>query len=100
MDVRIRDTQKTVEKLANATKKTICKRTEYEEVEQELVSYCSVLLEDLHVYSRPYHEQNHEDSLRGYVDSLHGCSSQCPCRWWIWRLHVRLHIVSFGEMRA
>lgn len=56
MDVRIRDTQKTVMTLADALRNMVWTRTEYEEVEQELVPSRSVLLEDLHVYSRTYHE--------------------------------------------
>ena len=60
----------------------------------------SVPLEDFHVYSRSNHEQNHKDSLRGYIDFLHRCSTQCPYRWWVWWLHVCLQLVSFNTLAS
>jgi hypothetical protein len=85
IDVRTRDTQKTVAVVSTLwLSRTTEYNTEDEEIEQKLVTSCSVLLEDLHMDCCADHEKNHEHSLRRYVDFLHRSTTQCPCCWRIW----------------
>jgi hypothetical protein len=58
-------------------------RTEYKQVRQELMTSCSICLEDLHVRYCAYKEEHHEYCLRWYIDSLHCWAARCPYHWCI-----------------